>query len=364
MPNTDEAFDGLAAAAGVQTAFGTPHALIPGLTTSLALTDGIVLGDAESGDAEAGITIPNIVAISRAVAQVGASFTQSADSFQKADITGFQIAFVLQGNGATALAVSADGEADLATIMPGVEAILEAMGLIGDDVGLAPVEEYTPRHSGSIGGSTIYSTWKIWHGDLEFVFSDCLIDSATFEFTPGGFCVVTCNVLVGTFDHTTGVDGITFPMLDYGVMASLPGPVVEGVAFLWGQTHGFESLVVTIANAIEKFGDSNVATTGERQSQTNRVISVTGTLYVETTDSALHFTTLKETDASLLVDLSFQVGTPAVNPNVFNAFKVEVLNLQAKDIKYNRVGSALVVELNDAKATGLTAGSEFKLTMN
>ena len=362
MPNTDEAFDGLAAAVGVQSAFGTPYALISGLTTPLILTDGIVLGDAESGDAEAGITIPNIVAISRDVAQVGASFTQSADSFQKADITGFQIAFVMQGNGATALGVPVAGEADLATIMPGVEAILEAMGLIGAD-GAAPVEEYTPRHSGSTGGSTIYSTWKIWHGDLEFVFSDCLIDSATFEFTPGGFCVVTCNVLVGTFDHTTGVDGITFPTLDYGVMASLAGPVVQGVAFLWGQTHGFESLSVTIANAIEKFGDSNVATTGERQSQTNRVISVTGTLYVETADSDFHFQNLIDTNAPT-VDLSFQVGTPAVNPNLFNAFKVEVFNLQAKDIKYNRVGSALVVELNDAKATGLTAGSEFKLTMN
>ena len=352
--NVDETFNGVAVAVGVQTAFGTPHTSVPGLTTPLTLADGCVLGDAESGDAESGITIPNIVGIYRDVAKVAGSYTESADAFQKADVTGFSIAWVMQGNGATS--TPTPGEADLSVIIPGLEAILESAGLEGAAGGAGGEQDYTTR-----SGANIYTTWKIWHGDLAFVFSDCLVESLTFEFIPGGFCIATANILVGTFDTTTAVDGFTFPVIDYEEMASLAGPIVEGVAFNWHETHGFENLTVTITNTIEKAGDSNVATTGERQAQTRRVISVNGTLYVETTDSDDHFQNLIAT-AAQTVDLSFQVGTVSDDP--YNAFKIEVFNLQAKDIKYNRIGTALVVELNDSKATSTTASTEFQLTMN
>jgi len=354
--NTDETFEGVAAAVGVQTAFGTPNATIAGLdeTGSPSLADGHVLGDAESGDAESGITIPNLVGIYRDVAKVAGSYTERADAFQKADVTGFSIAWVMQGNGATS--TPSVGEADLSVIMPGLEAIFESAGLVGSEGGAGGEQDYNPK-----SGANIYTTWKLWHGDLAFVFSDCLVESLTFECTPGGFVIATANILIGTFDTSTAVDGFTFPTIDYEEMASMTGPIVEGVAFNWHETHGFENLSVTIQSEIAKFGDSNVATTGERQSMTKRVVSVTGTLYVETTDSDDHFQNLIAT-AAQIVNLSFQVGTPSDDP--YNAFKIEVNNLQAKDIKYNRVGTALVVELGDSKATSTTAGTEFQLTMN
>ncbi len=357
--NVDEAFDGVAVAVGVQSAFGTPHASVPGLTTPLTLADGCVLGDAESGDAESGIVIPNIVGIHRDVAKVAASFTESADAFKKTDVTGFSISWIMQGNGASPTPVV--GEADLSVIIPGLEAIFESAGLIGSTGGAGVEQDYDPRHAGSAGGATIYSTWKIWHGDLAMVFSDCLVESLEFVSTSGGFVIATANVVVGTFDTATAIDGFTFPTIDYEEMASLTGPTVEGVAFLWNETHGFETLTIKITNTIEKFGDSNVATSGERQSQSKRVITVSGTLYVETTDSDAHFQNLISPTAPT-ADLSFQVGTPGATP--INAFKFFVNNLQAKDLKYARRGSALVVELNEAKATATVAGGEFQLQMN
>ena len=357
MANTDEAFDGVAVAVGVQSAFGVVDgdaAAVAALTTPLTLASGCVLGDAESGDAESGITIPNLVGVYRDVAKVAGSYTESADAFQKADVSGFSISWQHQGNGATS--TPSVGEADLSVIIPGIEAIFESAGLVGSEGGAGGEQDYNPR-----SGANIYTTWKLWHGDLAFVFNDCLVESLEFAFTPGGFCIVTANILVGTFDTSTAVDGFTFPTIDYEEMASMTGPKVEGVAFDWYETHGFENLVVRLASEIAKFGDSNVATTGERQSMTKRVISVSGTLYVETADSDDHFQNLVSGSAPT-IDMSFQVGTPSDDP--YNAFKIEVNNLQAKDIKYNRVGTALVVELNDSKATSTTAGTEFQLTQN
>lgn len=358
--NTDTTFSGVAVAVAIQSSgFGSPDGTIAGLTTPLTLASGVVLGDAESGDAESGITIPNIVGVHRSVAVVAASFTESADAFQKAEVNGFSISWIMQGNGVTAanpISTNA-GEAEVEDTIPGMDAIFQSAGLEAAD-GTTPVVEYTPSAS-----ANIYTTWKLWHGDLAFVFSDCLVESLTFEFTPGGFCIVTANVAVGTFDHTTAVDGFTFPTIDYEEMASLTGPTVENVAFDWYETHGFENLTVTIAAEIAKFGDSNVATTGERQSFTKRVISVNGTLYVEATTSDAHFTNLKGTTAPI-EDIVFQVGTVTIADAIYNSFKMEVNNLQAKDIKYNRIGTALVVELNDAKATATTAGAEFMLTLN
>jgi hypothetical protein len=64
-------------------------------------------------------------------------------------------------------------------------------------------------------------------------------------------------------------------------------------------------------------------------------------------------------------NLSFQVGTAVTSTgDTYNGFFIEVKNLQPKDIKYDRVGTTLVVDLNGAKATGTAAGNEFMLTQN
>lgn len=357
----DQPFDGVVVATGVQTDFGSVNGTIRDATGALtSVTHGLILGDKESGDAESGITIPNFEQIARLVADVPASFTKSASQLQKVDVTGFSVVFPFAGNGETF--TGAAREAQFAGTHEGIEAILESMGLIGA-AGSSPVEEYTPRHSASAGGTTIYSTWKIWHGPLEMVFSDCLIDNAAFVFTPGGNCLITADIAVGTYDHTVDPNADSFPSsTDYGSQATQAAPTIEGVNFTWGMVKGFENLTIAVVSDTEKFGDSNVDVSGERQAQTGRTFEVSGTLYIDDSDAGFHIDQLRAT-AAPTVSLIFQVGT-VTTAGDYNSYLIECNNLQPESLKYNRVGTTLVVEINSAKCTGLTAGSEFKLSMN
>jgi hypothetical protein len=138
------------------------------------------------------------------------------------------------------------------------------------------------------------------------------------------------------------------------------------VAFAgFGQTRGFENLTVTCSNTIEEYQDSNIATTGIRQAQTRRQFLVDGTLYINDTDVDAAYAQLASTSAPTN-DMTFQVGDPDVGgaETALNAFLFSINNVEAKDIKYNRIGSALAVELSGCKATSTTANTEFTLTFN
>ncbi len=352
----DQDFTGAAVAVAVQTGFGVENTTLAAVGNG-DLSNGYVLGDAESGDAESGIVIPNLEGVYRDVARVAGTLTEQADALEKVLANGFQFSWVHQGNGATS--TPSVGEANLSTIIPGLEAILESAGLEGTTGGAGGEQDYNTRT-----GANIYTTWKIFHGDLSMVFSDCLVETLTFKAAAGGFVIATADIKVGTFDTSGGFsDGVTFPTIAYEEMASLTGPKVLGAAFTaFGQTRGFTGdFEIKLASEIEEFGDSNVAVTGTRLAQNRRVISVNGVLYVNASDSAAAFDNLIRTSAPT-VDLSFQVGTPSDDP--YNAFKFYVNNLQSKSIKYNRIGTTLVVELNDAKATGTAGADEFQLEQN
>jgi hypothetical protein len=252
----------------------------------------------------------------------------------------------------------------MSALFPGYEALYEMMGLIGATGGSGCEQDYTPRHSVSTGGTTIYGSVKLWHGDLSIFLEDCIVESAAFVPEPGGNVLCTANIRIGAIPTAYILDGIAFPTITYGAMYDNAAPVVEDVAFTsFGKTKGFENLTVTIQNDVEEFGDSNVATTGKRLAQVRRRFLVDGTLYVNTDDSDAHVQNLISSSAPT-DDLSFQVGTVATVGLTIEAFKIEVNNLQSKAIKYNRIGQALVCEISGAKATGTSAGSEFQLTFN
>lgn len=350
----DETF-AIGFAVGVQSAFGTPNATIAALSGSLGVSDGIVLGDAESGDAESGIVTPSIEGFYREVADVSGSYTKSADAFLRAEVNSLAITIALKGNGATATPASDEAQPDA-----GIDALWQMSGLTGA-TGSNADYEYTP----TTGLGTIYGTVKLWIADLSFVFTDVLVDSAAMAYEPGDAGIATFNLSVGTHDPSTDfADGVTFPDFDYGTQTSLAAPVIEGVGHAWGQTRGFNTLTATVAQELETFGDSNVDTTGLRQSQTGRTVTVDGTLYIATADSDFEYQNLVSTTAPT-DNMTFQVGTAnGAGTGTLNAVKVEVNNLQGTNIKYNRIGTATAVELAGAQATGTTAGSEFKLSYN
>lgn len=354
----DETFQ-VGMAIGIQSGT-TVNATIAALdgTTALASSNGIVLGDKGSGDAESGITIPDIEQIVREVATVTGSFTQQADAFLRAAITGFDVTIPMQGNGATA--TPAVGEAQP---LAGPDVLWQIAGLTGANGGANAEYDYSP----TTGTGTLYATVKLWVGDHSFVFKDCVCDTTTLEFTPGGSALATFAMRVGSLNaFATGIG--TLGTWDYTTQASLANPPVEGVAFTWGTGHpssgsGFESLSVTISQPISTFGDSNVATTGTREIQTGRVFTVDGRLFSSDADSDYDYQNLISTSAPT-DDLSFQVGTAQTGAGTINAFLVECNNLQAKAIKYDRTGSLVVAEISGAKCTATSDGGEFRLTFN
>jgi hypothetical protein len=348
----------VALAIGVQSALGTINDTIRDLDTGTWTpdsTDGFVLGDKNSGDAESGITIPNFERIVREVAAVSASFTEQADSFLRTAVTNLAISLPTQGNGLDAGAPTASA-ASLAATLPGRDAIYQCAGLT-ETVGAAPPDiDYDPR------STAIYATIKLWIGSggtgMSYVFKDCINESLAWVLTPGGNCIETSNFKVGSLD--TAAVGTAFPAVAYGTQASMAAPVVESVAFLaFGQTRGFENLTVTCQNTIEEYQDSNIATTGLRQSQTRRQFLVDGTLYVESGDVDAAYTQHVSTSAPTN-DLQMQIGDPDVGGA---ETELRSSRLRSTDrsrrwrrISRSRSGSRATPEVRTRRSRGLRVG--------
>jgi len=352
----DELFDGVALAIATQSGgFGSIDTNCRDLSGALVEGDGIILGDKESGDGETGITLPNMSTIVREVSQVASSFTQQADSFIREVVEGLEITFPLKGNGATSTVTPVAGEAIPAT---GIDELLGTAGLAGENGTAEPDYKYKPR------ATTEYSTVHLWVADLDFIFQDCLVDTLKLSFTPGGIALVTASIKVGSVQSYN--DSITFPTFTWGTQSTLAAPTVENVGFSsLGGSRGFESLEITVANSIEEFGDSNVATTGMRQSQKDRVITVDGRIYLTSSASAIEHTQLVSTTAQTL-DMFLQLGTAesGAGGEVMNAALIGINNIQPKSIKYDRTGAAAVVEMTGSKATSGAAGDEFYIQYN
>lgn len=350
---------GIGIAVGIQSALGTVNSTIAALSGALDSTDGIVLGDGDSGDAASGITIHTTERVKADVADVPSSFTKQASSFIRADVTGLAITIQLKGNGGTATPAAGEalpggsglsGDANV-----GIDALWQLGGLEGAN-GTAPVYNYTPR------ADTKYGTLKLWVGDLSYVFQDCLCESVEFDLTPAAVPKVTFNFAVGSHDPATQfADGVSFPTFDYGTQQSVSAPSVVGVANAWGQTRGWNTLAITIENNVDDTPDANQAT-GIRKAQTERTISVSGAFWVDSTDSDFGYQKTVGATAPT-EDMTFQVGTAAGASDPINAFAMTLANLEVDSRKENRIGTALVEEI-EAHCTATTAGGEFTLAYN
>lgn len=340
----DQNFTGVALAVGVQSALGTVNSTIAALSGSLTSTNGIVLGDRESGDANSGVTLPTIERVERALADLG--FTRQAGSFQRSGVSNLAITIPLKGNG-----VTATPSAGQAKPLAGIDALLLASGFSGAN-GTSPVYTYTPS------ATTTFATVKLWVADLSYVFMDCLV---TFSLNPqpGDIALATFTISVGSLNAFA--DSVSFPTLDYGTQSSLSAPVVQGVNHTWSTTRGFNDLTITNSNSIAEIEDSNQAT-GIRLVQESRSFDVSGTLFVDGADSDFEHQNVVAT-AAPTADLSFQLGTVAGASDTINAVLVSANNVQLTSAKDVQLGTVLGKEIA-GYTTGATANSEFTLTFN
>lgn len=334
-------------AVGLQTDIDTLNATISALSGALDETDGIVLGDRESGDFESGITVPNFVRESRGVADIAGSFTASAPAFLRVAPEGLEISWQVKGNGVTATPSPGEAKPD-----PGIDALHEMGGLVGAN-GTSPVYEYTPRITATAGGITKFGTIKLWVADLSWVLKSCTLSSLTFTMQPSGIVLATASVQVGSVD--TFADGVTFPTFDFGNQATLSANTVESVTTSWGSARGWESLEVEISNDLA-FAQDSGKVGGLRTISNGRRINTTARLYVDTADSDFEYQELIRTTAPT-GDLAFQLGAVAGSSDTINAINFDMRNLQPLSMKPAPEGDVLVAEI-DGHSTGLTAGSE------
>jgi len=353
----DETFDGVCFAIGEQSALGTVNSDINGLSGTIDETDGCVLGVRTAGDAESGVTLPTLTRAGTEKALL-ANFTRQPTTFLRADVSGLSIAIEMKGNGATITPAAGECKPLAGTATDEcVYALWTSSGFTGAN-GSNPVYEYTPA------AAATYATIKVWAGDQSWTFLDCL-GNVVIDLTPGGTGIATFSYEVGSL--YAQADAVTFPTVTYGTQSTLSAPVVQTPetddTHEWpdGTAKGFNSYSLAVNNNLEKIGDSNQET-GERVILTGREIALTQRTWILEADTDLEYEELILEVISTNA-IATQVGDIGGAADTANAYKIEILEPEVSSIKYDRLGTELVVD-SVVEARSDAAGGEFKLTFN
>jgi hypothetical protein len=339
----------LAVAVGTQSGLGSINTTIRDLTGSIASSDGIVLGDAGSGEGESGVSL----ALSRELtekAKLG-NFTLQASNFIKEAVDSLAISWGMKGNGATITAPIVDSEY---TPLAGIDALLQGLSLTGSGWGSGDGWSYVPA-------PLTYLTVKLWVGKrtsdskaLAWVFQD-VVATGKMVWTPKLVGVATAELTPGSVAQFAEE---TYPTLDYTTQASVSAPAVQSAAHAWGASRGFQSFELEIGNEVEQLDDSNAAT-GETPRITDRNITASVKLWSDDTD--LDFERAELVDTVAPADaMTFRVGTAAGDTDTASGYQVKLLAPEARALKPIRIGDTLGWELELA-ATAAAANGEFEL---
>ena len=350
-------------AVGLQTAQGTVNATTQALTGALDLTDGIVYGHRAAGVRGTGITPPTFEPVREPRQQVAASFTEQAAAFQTEEANGLVFTWLVQGNGITddaTVGQARPGNGLATTDDVGLDALYQIAGLAGADA--SQTYEYTPAHNASTSGATPYATIKVWQGTFSYVLIDCAISSLRFTQDPGGFIIAEAAISVGIWDQANEfADTVTFPTFDYGNYAALFPARIVSVNHTWGTARSFETLSLSILNDLQFVQRSNLAT-GRTIVQETRRVEMEATMLVDATTPG---TTDIIEQADLIrtvaptTDITWTVGSAAAAQYESMAF--EYNNVQVDTVQPDASGQTSMVQKVKNLATGITAGSEFKL---
>jgi len=327
-----------AVAVGEQSDLGAINTTIRDLALggggALDETNGLVLGDAESGTGKTGIAFPDHVRDARENPVEPGSFTVLPDTFVKVNVEGFEISWQLKGNGVTSTPSAGQAKPD-----PGIHALLLMSGLAGSN-GTSPKYQYIP----ALG--TTYGTVKLWNFDMSYTYMDCVLASLTLEQTGGSIIIAKASFRVGSLAAIE--NGLTATTYDYGFQASLSAPVVQAAAYTWGQLRGFMTMSLVIDNVVNSVSDSNQAT-GLRWVQDERRVRCNGTVYMSTSDSDFEYQELIGAPSANAVWTIGPVTAPAAQ---LNSIKFTCNQLQVTKTKYDKVGIATVCIL-ESHCTGV-----------
>lgn len=283
------------------------------------VTDGAVLGDADSGVGGTGITFGLAKSITEKAPQTG-SFTRSFANFIAREVSSFQMAIPLKGNGGTASTppVFGDFTPDL-----GITALLRAAGLLGADSG-ADTWRVKPTAT-NIVTAAVYLGKTSGNNGARAIIKDVEAAGVTFDFTPGAIATATFD-LRGVLDSVDESGSWGASPFAYGNQSSLSAPPVRGVGFLWGPSTpdtraiGFSQLSISVNNQTEDVPSSN-SSSGVLTRQTDRIIEATGIIDAASAEILFELNQLAETSIANAETLLFTLGTPAGSGDVANALR-------------------------------------------
>jgi hypothetical protein len=312
----------------------------------LADTDGLLLGDPDSGVRETGLSL-TLGRSKKDKAFVGASFTRSLSDFLKAEVRTFTFSTVFCGNRGTAATPPIEANA---TPITGIDALLSGCGLVGV-TNPAPVgwlyEFGSPE---PISALVYYFGNRL---ELKSCRTACSI-----QFTPGSVPILTATVEVGSV-NLHQVEG--FPVLDYGNQQDVSAPVIETVAHTWQHARGFSDAALNITPTFVDIGDSN-ATDGIVKEQSGREVTFEGTIFADdTTNEGHEYEQLTAEAIATLDPLSFAGGDAMTDGSVVEAFKVEIDDPEPDEVTIANLGTKAAHSVK-LVARSATANKELQLT--
>ncbi len=337
---------GAAVAFAPQTAEGTYNAALDAIGATLLDSDGLLLGDPESGVSESGLTL-TLGRGKRDKAFIGTSFSRTISDFLKADVRTFTFSFPFCGNRADASGPPVDGDAIPLT---GIDAILEGVGLVGTAWGSGV------GHSYVFGSPPPFSALVYVNGS-RFEFLDCRAQLSVL-FEPTGIPIATATVEVGSIkDQIVSALPIT---VTYGEQATVSAPIIEAAAFTWQDARGFNTCTLDITPAIDTLGDSNAAT-GQVKEQSDRETSLTMNLFGDdTVDTGYEYSQLIEPTQGNLDVASFLIGDVMSGTDAVKAFGIDFPDPELDEMTSAALGTKASNEIK-LIARGSVANNELNL---
>lgn len=323
----------VAVAFATQSAEGTYDPTLDAITDTLTYTDGLLLGDPESGVRESGLSL-TFGRKKKDKAFLGATFTRPLSDFLLAEVPTLSFAMPFCGNRKTQSGAPADSDG---TPIAGLDALLEAAGLTGAAWGSGVGWQYIYGSTNPISGLIYYSGERV-----ELL--DCRAQ-LSIAFTAGEVPVLTATVEVGSIkDHSLAAIPGTLtwgPGAGEG-QAERSAPKTLGAGFTWRDgpaRGGFSEGTLNLTPAYTDIGDCNAAT-GLVKEQEDRETSFEATIFSDdTTDDGHEYEQLTTESQAVLDQMSFLVGTAMADGEPVEAVGIIMDDPEPETIEVTNLGT-------------------------
>jgi hypothetical protein len=348
---------------GHQADIGVADPAIVAATGALTPLNGVVLLDPDAGIGGSGI---DFSLVRNALEKVKKGFTPQISDFVSRGIDTFTVTVPARGMGRTPA-----GSPTPATVAldPGYSSLFSSAGLKIQALAIPEVLTPVPiGQSGTVINPLGVLTAKLWFMDnatnqsIAFILKNIETSNLSMSYTGGerGSWVFSMNGTVDDADNPAHEE--TFPDLQYGVLASTSTPVVQDALFTYGGTtpgRGAASLVVNIDNANTEVEDVS-AGGGQRQTQDDRNITFSGTVYGDDDQLLYEYEQLGATSLGQTSPIEWKVGDVATDGAPALGHIRRISNFEFTQITPSKMGAKGAWDV-EGKAISDTQGGEYEL---